>query len=210
VPPAARKALTDMRDFLPFKSYKLLDAAWLLCCGQNPGMAETRGRGQSAEAVGVSQMLRGPEEQEYELRLSTSRAESGRVFVKFLLWSSRPADIVMSNDPEVSVATLRTQIARLEANVASLRQKYNAQHPEVLRAEEELANAKRKLEQAQGSADARNTLSRRFAGGRSVIDTSFTMDVGETVVVGTSRLRGGSKALIALLTAVPPRSSRRE
>ena len=38
---------------------------------------------------------------------------------------------------------------------------------------------------------------------RSVIDTSFTMDVGETVVVGTSRMRGGDKALIALLTAVP-------
>src|SRR5262245_60265916 len=36
VPPAARKALNDMKDFLPFKSYKLLDAAWLLCCGQDP------------------------------------------------------------------------------------------------------------------------------------------------------------------------------
>jgi hypothetical protein len=38
-----------------------------------------------------------------------------------------------------------------------------------------------------------------------MIDTSFTMDVGETVVVGTSRLRGGSQALITMLTAVPPR-----
>jgi hypothetical protein len=37
----------------------------------------------------------------------------------------------------------------------------------------------------------------------AVIDTSFTMDVGETVVVGTSRVAGGDKALIALLTAVP-------
>jgi hypothetical protein len=37
-----------------------------------------------------------------------------------------------------------------------------------------------------------------------VIDTSFSMDVGETVVVGTSRLKG-DKALIALLTAIPPR-----
>jgi hypothetical protein len=36
---------------------------------------------------------------------------------------------------------------------------------------------------------------------RTVIDTSFTMDIGETVVVGTSRLQG-DKALIALLTAV--------
>lgn len=36
---------------------------------------------------------------------------------------------------------------------------------------------------------------------RSLIDTSFRMDVGETVVVGTSRLQG-DKALIVLLTAV--------
>ena len=35
------------------------------------------------------------------------------------------------------------------------------------------------------------------------------MDVGETVVVGTSRLNGGSKALIALLTAAPPNARRR-
>ena len=34
-----------------------------------------------------------------------------------------------------------------------------------------------------------------------IIDTTFNMDVGETVVVGTSRLQG-DKALIVLLTAV--------
>jgi hypothetical protein len=34
-----------------------------------------------------------------------------------------------------------------------------------------------------------------------LIDTTFNMDVGETVVVGTSRLQG-DKALIVLLTAV--------
>lgn len=47
--------------------------------------------------------------------------------------------------------------------------------------------------------------------GRSgtIIDTSFTMAIGETVVVGTSRLKGNSSALIALLTAVPSRSSAR-
>jgi hypothetical protein len=41
-----------------------------------------------------------------------------------------------------------------------------------------------------------------------LINSNFTMRVGETVVVGTSRL-GGDKALIALLTSVP-RSSRKE
>ena len=41
-----------------------------------------------------------------------------------------------------------------------------------------------------------------------MIDTSFTMDVGETVVVGTSRLKANSKALIALLTAVPAKGTK--
>ena len=30
VPPAARKALSDMKDFLPYKGYRLLDAEWIL------------------------------------------------------------------------------------------------------------------------------------------------------------------------------------
>ncbi len=46
--------------------------------------------------------------------------------------------------------------------------------------------------------------------GRSVIDTNFSMEIGETVVVGTSRIRGGDKALIALLTAVPKGTSGRK
>ena len=43
---------------------------------------------------------------------------------------------------------------------------------------------------------------------RSLIDSNFTMDVGETVVVGTSRL-GGDKALIAIVTAARKGSSSR-
>jgi hypothetical protein len=54
------------------------------------------------------------------------------------------------------------------------------------------------------SAAAGNTREVR----RAVIDTSFMMAVGETVVVGTSRLKG-DKALIALLTAIPQRAPAR-
>ena len=48
VPEAARKALADMKDFLPYKRYQLLDAAWILCCGSenqsdNPGSGRVRG-----------------------------------------------------------------------------------------------------------------------------------------------------------------------
>jgi hypothetical protein len=44
------------------------------------------------------------------------------------------------------------------------------------------------------------------AGGRAVIDTTFRMDDGETVVVGTSKVKGGGRALIALLTATTDRA----
>ncbi|HEY2090662.1 MAG TPA: hypothetical protein VGJ81_02150 [Thermoanaerobaculia bacterium] len=39
---------------------------------------------------------------------------------------------------------------------------------------------------------------------RPVIDTSFTIDVGETIVVGSSKL-GGDVALVVLFTALPNR-----
>lgn len=38
---------------------------------------------------------------------------------------------------------------------------------------------------------------------RDVISTSFTVDVGETIVVGTSKLNGGDTALLVLLTVIP-------
>ena len=38
---------------------------------------------------------------------------------------------------------------------------------------------------------------------RNVIATSFTVTVGETLVVGTSKLNGSGQALIVLFTAMP-------
>lgn len=40
-------------------------------------------------------------------------------------------------------------------------------------------------------------------GDRDLIQTSFAMDVGETVVVGTSTVGGSEEALVAILTALP-------
>ena len=37
--PAARKALADMKDFLPYKSYRLLDTVWILSGGISSGGA---------------------------------------------------------------------------------------------------------------------------------------------------------------------------
>jgi hypothetical protein len=43
-----------------------------------------------------------------------------------------------------------------------------------------------------------------------LIDTSFTMSLGETVIVGTSRMRGGNKEVIVLLTAATRGAKPRE
>ncbi len=88
-----------MKDFLPFKSYRLLDAAWVMCCGPMAG-GERRPGSQNTPVPMLSQqltqMLRGPEEQEYELKLS-SRMENSQVMVRFTLLGSVTASETISD-----------------------------------------------------------------------------------------------------------------
>jgi hypothetical protein len=132
LPDAASKALADMKQFLPYKSYDLLDAQWILG---------------SPRSIGH---LRGPENREYDLELRTTTRSDNTVQIDFSL-----------RDPAgpMTMARKVTEAAAARGRV------YVAKYP-----------------------------------GR-LIETTFTMDVGETVVVGTSRLQG-DKALIVLLTAV--------
>lgn len=195
VPAAARKALADMKDFLPYKSYKLLDAQWSLCCGGTP----------------VVSRLRGPDDQEYELHLSASVSgmTDSRVMVSVRFNLTEPGTPQATGDAE---AATRARIAELERHLAELRiqrqelaNKYSDSHPEVRSNEADRAAVEREIELTKSRA-ARGTASRSFSlsgRGSSIMDASFRMEVGETVVVGTSRLKGGDKALIALLTAVP-------
>jgi hypothetical protein len=191
VPPAARRALADMKEFLPYKSYKLVDAAWIL--GQSTGNTITH--------------LRGPEEQDYEVALATSRGEGGRVSVRFMLKDAGISEQAVAD--MANIAEKQREVERMEREIASLRQKL----AEARRSNQEDA-AKELRAQLDAAERRQRTVSsmtqNRFSGraGRTVIDTSFTMDVGETVVVGTSRLKANSKALIALLTAVPARGGR--
>ncbi len=216
VPPAARRALADMKDFLPYKSYKLLDAAWIL------------GQGTS----GTTTRLRGPDEQEYELRMSTQTASptavtsaqegpgaartttSTTVFVRFTLNEAMSSDIahveaVLAEEARRSAETTRAaqqrqeEIVRLEAELRAAEQQKNETKAKEIRAA--LARARNRSIVEPRSSDARV---HRGAIVGPVIDTSFNMDIGETVVVGTSRLKGNSRALIALLTAVPVKGSR--
>lgn len=194
VPPAARRALADMKDFLPFKSYKLLDAAWIL--GHGTGTTMTR--------------LRGVDEQEYELRLQTSpiispggNSEEGRVAIRFTLSDSPgdelPLEMVTSSSEARASAELKRELDRLRAQYEEAQKR---------KQEAQARDLEAKMAELQQRVPDVRVQPRKFSfAGRAVVDTNFTMDIGETVVVGTSRLRGGSRALIALLTAVPPKGA---
>jgi hypothetical protein len=88
---------------------------------------------------------------------------------------------------------LKFQEQELEEQLADARRKYSAQHPAIKELEIKLATTKTQI---QSLARARTPIAKG-----AVIDSTFSMDIGETVVIGTSSLKG-DKALIALLTAV--------
>lgn len=125
IPKNAEKAIRDVRDFLPFKSYKLLDS----------GLMRVDDSGKIR--------LEGVPPQQYDVRVAWKPAPANRLTI----W-------------DFAVVPVRVPgTTPLPKGVAP-----EADHP--------------------------------------VIDTSFTIDVGETIVVGSSRL-GGDVALIVLFTALP-------
>ena len=204
VPPAARQALNDMKDFLPYKSYKLLDAAWIMSSFTH---STTR--------------LRGPEEREFEIDIVASPVAAtkespdapNRIMVQFSLRDAMPD--MEDATPERAAgranqeADLRAQLAEAETALKAERTRMNAgvgTRAEVERLEQRVNVLRDRLNKAARLGS--RTLAQAKLGERPMMNTSFTMDVGETVVVGTSRLRSNSKALIALLTAVPQRGSR--
>jgi hypothetical protein len=204
VPPAARKALLDMKEFLPYRSYRLVDASWILCCGN--------GR--------TTNRLRGPEDRDYELELTTQPADQSRLNVQFSLHDIADADdespsARSRNTTGRSIAELERAAADAKMKLETARAKLAAPHPELTRLQADLQAAETRLAEARAaeSSPDRQTAADKAARARtpgmrarSIMSTSFTMSLGETVVVGTSRLSGNSKALIALLTAVPPRT----
>ena len=132
LPPAASKALADMSQFLPYKSYELIDARWILGSPRS------------------TSLIRGPENREYELELRTSPRADSEVQIEFNLRDPKAFPLVTGRGFRTSTGNGTLRIVKNPGRI---------------------------------------------------IDTTFNMDVGETVVVGTSRLQG-DKALIVLLTAV--------
>jgi BMFP domain-containing protein YqiC len=229
VPGAARKALADMRDFLPYKNYRLLDAEWMLCCGGSFGAVAGR--------------VRGPEEQDYSYSVTTNGVSDSKITVHFSMRESPsvatagsasssgsgesgplPSAVAPLSDTaradysrqlyEVSKEREEAmrQVANLKPKVGAgvvPKEEYQAAEQRYARAAEREAELRRTLGQLRSHpsrspdhTDERLEKSARagFMSTRSIMDSTFSIAVGETVVIGTSRLKG-EKALIALLTA---------
>lgn len=132
--PGAQKALNDLKGFLPYKSYALLDSTFLRGTPEAPSTARLVGRGGAA----------------YNLRMAFDAAgleEKRQLFV------SRFA--LREEGGTTPVVPSRTD--------------------------------------ATGGSERRAP--------RDLVDTTFSLKPGETIVVGTSRLDGSEDALVVLLTA---------
>jgi hypothetical protein len=131
VPANAQKALADLKGFLAFKSYDLLDTAWVSATQDRPSEAHMVGR----------------------------KGQNFRIAMRFRNVGS-PAD------RNLFVDAFQLTVEPYVAGTAE-----------------------------DGKPDHRP--------GRELIDTTFGLKEGETLVVGTSKVDGAEEALVVLLTAVP-------
>jgi hypothetical protein len=133
--PGAQKALNDLKGFLPYKSYELLDST--LVPATREAMATARLVGQGGVA--------------YNLRLAFRAGGSGA-------------------DAQLFVSQFRLREDAGTTPLVPIR--------------------------ADGSGPQEHRAP------RDLVDTTFSLKPGETIVVGTSRLDGSEDALVILLTAL--------
>lgn len=191
VPETAKKALSDMKDFLPFKRYQLLDAAWMLCC---------------AASSGVSGRVRGPDYHDYTYAVDPLGIADSKLNLRFSMrevieWYSRAArggNTTPSGrgDHGRELAEAAIEREQADAELKALKQKYTDSSPQVEAATVRSRRAAVRLEELERS----QTGTRPASAARNIMDSTFSIAAGETVVVGTSRLNG-DQALIAILTA---------
>jgi len=205
VPAAARKALADMRDFLPFKHYRVLDSHWTSCCVM-PMAAPLSGRlqgvvGTGGESSATVRLL--PRTFGYALSVTP---DSGRLAVRFTMRqddaaSGRSGGSVARTDSALD-NEVRRELLNLEQQLETARQRARTTNA---RANGNRAEVDDSVKALLARYEALKNEYQRGAAGdrglsRAIVDNAFMMDAGETVVVGTSRL-GGDKALIAIVTA---------
>jgi hypothetical protein len=169
LPPAAalRKALSDVKDFLPYKGYRVLDTQWLR---------------------GGSTRMKGPDDQEYDVDLA--------------------ADEIMPNPFHPKEGMLNVVFHLQEVGAAANSSEEYGRSIQAADLEKQRTSMLAQMPSAQGAMvqEMKARLERlekqiRLAKARKLIDSRFEMAIGETVVVGTSKI-GGDKGLVVLLTSV--------
>ena len=199
VPESAKKALADMKDFLPYKRYQLLDAAWMLCC--------------LSPNADVSGRVRGPDERDYKYSVDPINVADGKLNIRFTIREMREYVSVPGVDATKLSDSVRLEHSRqlydairerdeAEVVLRSAKQKFDVG---LLPASEMEAATLRSRRAAQRAEDLERLMGgsnqhRASSSGQNIIDSTFAIALGETVVVGTSRLNG-DRALIAILTA---------
>ena len=144
IPKVALDSLAGMRDFLPYKGYRLLDS----------GLIRMSIRSNARTT------LKGPKGKALEVSLRVEWGDGvDRVSGEGFDLSFKEFSIIEVREPEVPGATKGSSTGEIETPAPEAR--------------------------------------------RTLISTSFSMDIGETLVVGSSRLDGDQSALILLVTALP-------
>jgi hypothetical protein len=199
LPAAAARALKDMSEFLPYKQYRVLDAQWTSCCSGSP--TRIRGRLQGVIGVPAPNGAVNLVHRLYGFSIVAGATPSG-IQTRFVLaaqggHSSPHSEERAEVEKELKYA--QDDLATQQSRARDVKSRFDQglAPPEQLReADDRVTQARRNVERLQALVE------RAEAGGEtSIMDSSFTMDAGETVVVGTSKL-GGDKALIAVVTAV--------
>ena len=190
IPGPARAALADLKDFLPYRSYRVLDSSWVLTS--------------SSTRQAVTSRLRGSDEQDYEVVVDRMPVGPSSLQIRFQM--TEPGGYVAQKaDRDAALrAEIQQMIAARSALENQLRQPASEQGA-INALRQRLADAELAIETRQNQLRSGSGF-----GGSTLIDTAFNMALGETVVVGTSRMRGGNKALIVLLTAATRGAKPRE
>jgi hypothetical protein len=210
LPGGAKKALSDMREFLPYKNYRVLDSQWTSCCSPR---STTTVAGRVQGVVGNigpnSAVTLSPRGYTFSIAASVSGMN---IPVRFVLAQEDTSRRVAENtdrsrDHERERQNLQAEIETLRALVNETQKRVEVgivSASELRPLQDRHAASLRRLTDLTADIE-----SAAHGGVRPIIDSSFTMDAGETVVVGTSKL-GGDKALIAIVTAVRKSGASRE
>ena len=165
--PALRKALNDVKDFLPYKAYRTLDTQWLR---------------------GGSTRMKGLDDQEYDIDLIADAIPAVPLCTKDCVLN------VIFHLQEVGAAANSSEEYGRSIQVADMEKRRAALVAQLPSAQGAMAQEqKSRIEQLDRQI--------RLAKARKLIDSRFQMALGETVVVGTSKI-GGDKGLVVLLTSV--------